>query len=72
MRDIRHYVNGQSVEGRSGRFSDVFNPNTGEVQARVALASVEELDAAVQAAAAVAQSPPVQAGVWPPTQWPGR
>lgn len=52
MRDIRHYVNGQSVEGRSGRFSDVFNPNTGEVQARVALASVEELDAAVQAAVA--------------------
>jgi malonate-semialdehyde dehydrogenase (acetylating)/methylmalonate-semialdehyde dehydrogenase len=51
MRDISHFVNGQSVAGRSGRFGDVFDPNTGEVQARVALADVGELDAAVQAAA---------------------
>jgi len=50
MRDITHFVNGQSVAGRSGRFGDVFDPNTGEVQARVALADVGELDAAVQAA----------------------
>ena len=51
MRDISHFVNGQSVAGRSGRFGDVFDPNTGEVQARVALADVGELDAAVRAAA---------------------
>ncbi|KRA73896.1 methylmalonate-semialdehyde dehydrogenase [Caulobacter sp. Root656] len=51
MRTIGHFVNGQVVEGASGRFSDVFNPNTGEVQARVALATDAELDAAVQAAA---------------------
>ncbi|HYE46126.1 MAG TPA: aldehyde dehydrogenase family protein, partial [Caulobacter sp.] len=50
MRDIRHFVNGQSLEGTSGRFGDVFNPNTGEVQARVQLATAAELDAAVQAA----------------------
>jgi malonate-semialdehyde dehydrogenase (acetylating)/methylmalonate-semialdehyde dehydrogenase len=50
MRDIQHFVNGQSLTGRSGRFGDVFDPNTGEVQARVALADVGELDAAVQAA----------------------
>ncbi|NBB17675.1 CoA-acylating methylmalonate-semialdehyde dehydrogenase [Caulobacter sp. SLTY] len=50
MRDIRHFVNGQSLEGTSGRFGDVFNPNTGEVQARVALATAAELDAAVQVA----------------------
>jgi malonate-semialdehyde dehydrogenase (acetylating)/methylmalonate-semialdehyde dehydrogenase len=50
VRDIRHFIDGQSVAGRSGRTSDVFNPNTGEVQARVDLASPEELDAAVQAA----------------------
>ena len=50
MRDIRHFVNGQSLEGTSGRFGDVFNPNTGEVQARVALATPAELDSAVQAA----------------------
>jgi malonate-semialdehyde dehydrogenase (acetylating)/methylmalonate-semialdehyde dehydrogenase len=51
MRDIQHFVNGQALAGRSGRFGDVFDPNTGEVQARVALADAGELDAAVQAAA---------------------
>ena len=51
MRDIQHFVNGQAQAGRSGRFGDVFDPNTGEVQARVALADVGELDAAVRAAA---------------------
>ncbi|MGE5500372.1 MAG: CoA-acylating methylmalonate-semialdehyde dehydrogenase [Ignavibacteriales bacterium] len=52
MRDIPHFVNGSALQGGSGRFGDVFNPNTGEVQARVALATAEEVDAAVQAAAA--------------------
>jgi malonate-semialdehyde dehydrogenase (acetylating)/methylmalonate-semialdehyde dehydrogenase len=52
MRTISHFVNGQALEGASGRFGDVFNPNTGEIQARVALATDAELDAAVQAAAA--------------------
>ena len=51
MRDIAHFVNGQTLVGTSGRFGDVFNPNTGEVQARVQLATADELDAAVQVAA---------------------
>ena len=51
MRDIQHFVNGAAVAGRSGRFGDVFDPNTGEIQARVALADAGELDAAVRAAA---------------------
>jgi malonate-semialdehyde dehydrogenase (acetylating)/methylmalonate-semialdehyde dehydrogenase len=51
MRQIHHFVNGEALAGTSGRFGDVFNPNTGEVQARVDLASTQELDAAVQAAA---------------------
>ncbi|MBV8594239.1 MAG: aldehyde dehydrogenase family protein, partial [Caulobacteraceae bacterium] len=51
MRDITHFIGGQSVAGTSGRFGDVFDPNTGEIQARVALASVEEIDAAVRSAA---------------------
>jgi malonate-semialdehyde dehydrogenase (acetylating) / methylmalonate-semialdehyde dehydrogenase len=50
MRDIRHFIDGKLVEGRSGRFGDVFNPNTGEVQARAPLATADEVDAAVQAA----------------------
>ncbi|MDZ4363477.1 CoA-acylating methylmalonate-semialdehyde dehydrogenase [Brevundimonas sp.] len=52
MRDIRHFVNGSAFEGGSGRFGEVFNPNTGEVQARVQLASTGEVAGAVQAAVA--------------------
>jgi malonate-semialdehyde dehydrogenase (acetylating)/methylmalonate-semialdehyde dehydrogenase len=51
MRDIAHFVNGQALVGTSGRYGDVFNPNTGEVQARVQFATDAELDAAVQIAA---------------------
>ena len=52
MRDIRHFIDGAAFDGASGRFGDVFNPNTGEVQARVQLATVAEMDRAVQAAQA--------------------
>jgi malonate-semialdehyde dehydrogenase (acetylating)/methylmalonate-semialdehyde dehydrogenase len=52
MRDINHFIAGSSFTGASGRFSDVFDPNTGEVQARVQLATEGELDRAVQAAQA--------------------
>ena len=51
MRDIAHFVNGQALVGTSDRYGDVFNPNTGEVQARVQFATDAELDAAVQVAA---------------------
>ena len=39
MRQIQHFIDGAAVTGVSGRFGDVFNPNTGEVQARVQLAT---------------------------------
>ena len=52
MRSIPHFVGGRAVEGTSGRFGDVFDPNTGQVQARVALASTSELDMAIANAAA--------------------
>ncbi|HBU15868.1 MAG TPA: methylmalonate-semialdehyde dehydrogenase (CoA acylating) [Gemmobacter sp.] len=51
MKDIGHWINGKRVAGTSGRFSDVYNPATGEIQARVALASPEELDHAIAEAA---------------------
>ena len=51
MKEIGHWINGKMVAGTSGKFADVFNPATGEMQARVALASVAELDAAVADAA---------------------
>lgn len=50
MRELHHFIAGQVSTGTSGRFSDVFDPNTGDVQARVALASRDEVDSAVQAA----------------------
>jgi len=52
MKEIGHWIDGRRVAGSSGRMADVFNPATGEVQARVALASRAELDAAVASAAA--------------------
>lgn len=51
MKEIGHWINGQRVAGTSGRFSDVYNPATGEIQARVALASSEELTHAIAEAA---------------------
>ncbi len=51
MREILHFIDGAAFTGASGRYGDVFNPNTGEVQARVQLATAAELDAAVQSAA---------------------
>ncbi|SMC45794.1 CoA-acylating methylmalonate-semialdehyde dehydrogenase [Primorskyibacter flagellatus] len=47
MQELSHYINGKHVKGTSGRFADVMNPATGEVQAKVPLATVEELNDAV-------------------------
>jgi malonate-semialdehyde dehydrogenase (acetylating)/methylmalonate-semialdehyde dehydrogenase len=52
LREVHHWVNGQTLTGRSGRFGDVFNPATGTLQAKVALATPAEVDTAVAAAAA--------------------
>ena len=52
MRDIGHFIDGKEAKGASGRQGDVFNPNTGEVQARVALANRAEVAQAVASAAA--------------------
>src|SRR5262245_56334472 len=52
MRRVNHWINGQAVEGTSGRSGPVWNPATGEQQAEVDFASVEEVDAAVATAKA--------------------
>ncbi len=56
MRDIPHWIAGEAAEGRSGRSADVFDPATGEIQARVALANEEEVNAAVVAARSAFES----------------
>src|SRR6187399_1353988 len=47
MREIGHFIGGKAVKGASGRFGDVFDPNTGEVQAKVALAKHSEVEHAI-------------------------
>ena len=51
MKELHHWIDGKEVKGTSDRFADVYNPATGEVQARVNLATPAELDAAVASAA---------------------
>jgi len=48
---ISHFINGQRTAGQSKRTADVMNPNTGEVQATLPMASAADVDAAVAGAA---------------------
>ncbi len=50
MREIGHFIDGASQPGTSGRTGDVYDPSTGQVQARVTLGTAAELDQAVQVA----------------------
>ena len=48
--EIKHFIGGERVSGASGRFSDVFNPATGEVVARTPLAGADEVNGAIASA----------------------
>jgi malonate-semialdehyde dehydrogenase (acetylating)/methylmalonate-semialdehyde dehydrogenase len=50
MRAISHFINAKAVND-GARKGQVFNPNTGSVQAEVAFSNAKTVDAAVQAAA---------------------
>jgi malonate-semialdehyde dehydrogenase (acetylating) / methylmalonate-semialdehyde dehydrogenase len=52
LRQIKHWIGGRSVAGTSGRKGPVFNPALGRQSGEVDFATVEEIDAAVQAAKA--------------------
>jgi len=52
MKTINHFIDGHITPGTSGNYSDVFNPNTGEIQAKVSLANTDELNRAVASAKA--------------------
>ena len=52
VRKIGHFIGGRPVAVKTGRFGDVFDPTSGEVQAQVALGSAAEVRAAVDDAAA--------------------
>ncbi|ODS62353.1 MAG: methylmalonate-semialdehyde dehydrogenase (acylating) [Arenimonas sp. SCN 70-307] len=51
-RRIPHFIHGQPSDGGSGRWGEVYDPATGAVQAQVALASADDVSAAVAAAQA--------------------
>jgi len=61
---LGHFINGAVVAGASDRWGDLFDPATGAVAARVALASAEETRTAIHAARvalpAWAETPPLQ------------
>src|SRR3954470_10911286 len=50
LTQINHWIGGRAVAGSSGRSGAVYNPATGRQAAEVDFATVEEVDAAVQAA----------------------
>jgi malonate-semialdehyde dehydrogenase (acetylating)/methylmalonate-semialdehyde dehydrogenase len=52
MREVGHFIGGKQVPGQSGRTTEFFQPMTGEVLGRVALASKDELRQAVENAKA--------------------
>lgn len=52
MREVGHFIGGKQVAGKSGRTTEFFQPMTGEVLGRVALASKDELRQAVENAKA--------------------
>ncbi len=64
MKTIHHFVNGSIFEGKSKRTSDVYNPATGEITAKVSLASKQDVDDVVNIASAAftswSNTPPLQ------------
>jgi malonate-semialdehyde dehydrogenase (acetylating)/methylmalonate-semialdehyde dehydrogenase len=52
MRMITHFIDGSAQRGSIGRSAEVFDPNTGLVQAEVTLGDASDLDRAVRAARA--------------------
>jgi malonate-semialdehyde dehydrogenase (acetylating)/methylmalonate-semialdehyde dehydrogenase len=52
MRQIGHFIGGKEVAGASGRLGEVYDPNTGEVQAKVAFADRGEVERAIAVAQA--------------------
>ncbi len=51
MQELTHFIDGAMTKGTSGRFSDVFNPATGEVQAKLPIATAAETNDVVERAA---------------------
>lgn len=53
--ELSHFIGGQRVPGSSGKFGDVYDPNLGQVQAKVPLASKTEVERVIADAAEAQQ-----------------
>ncbi|MFC5831373.1 gamma-aminobutyraldehyde dehydrogenase [Nonomuraea insulae] len=53
---LQNYVNGEFADARSGRFSDIIDPCTGEAYVQAPVSGQEDIDAAFAAAAAAFES----------------
>lgn len=64
LSSIEHWISGRVVPGQGARRAEVFNPATGQVSGRVAMATRSEVDQAVAAAQAAfpawADTPPIR------------
>lgn len=64
LASIEHWIHGKVAPGQSGRRTDVFNPATGQVTGRVAMANASEVAQAVASAQAAfpawADTPPIR------------
>lgn len=52
LKELTHFINGRFVPGTSGRFVDVYDPSTGEVIAKVPIATRGEVQQAIDVAQA--------------------
>ncbi|WP_342504085.1 CoA-acylating methylmalonate-semialdehyde dehydrogenase [Lysinibacillus sp. FSL L8-0126] len=52
IQTLTHFIGGHLVEGKSGRYGSVFNPTTGDVIAKVPLATIAETREAIEQAQA--------------------
>ena len=61
---VPNYINGEWMESTAGEWTGVVNPATGEVICQTPLSNAAEVNAAVEAAAAVLTSAASDKGVW--------
>lgn len=52
VKKLKLFINGEFVESKTAKYSDAYNPNTGEVIAKVPTATQDEVNAAVASAKA--------------------
>ena len=50
MRQLQHFIGGKATRGAATRDGEIFDPNSGQVQARVCLGGADDINAAVEAA----------------------